>query len=363
VPSINFQSFGFGEPLYLWLLVGPGVLAALWAWQVLRRRSAAGRYARERLLPVPQRYGITGELGFWFCLIVATALTIVALARPEARVTVTRLGGADFVILQDGSASMYIRDVPPDRWQRSIQFVRTFAETLNWKDDRVALALFAFHVAPQVRLTSDPNALFFFVEHLAEQSPFRLQDDPSWSTNIEEGIDWGLKIIDTNQELFGRSGKPTAFLVISDGQSWSGKVARILVETERRDIPVYVVGVGTAAGGIIPEPPGPSASLVPIRGTLDRESLRFIAQAGGGEYFEIGRQPDREIAARIITSVRKRGAMSRETETSQELYWQFLFAAGVILCAGTVLIRHRTEVWWHAAAAAAALLLLASAAA
>ena len=177
--GIDFSSFGFGEPLYLWLLVAPAILLLLWTWQVLRRRRDARRYVRERVLPARERYAVMGDLAFWFCLIIAVSFCIVALARPQARVTVVRTGGADFVILQDGSASMYVNDVPPDRWQRSIQFVRTFAETLSWKDDRVALALFAYRAAPQVRLTRDPNALFFFLEHLGEQSPFRLEDDPT----------------------------------------------------------------------------------------------------------------------------------------------------------------------------------------
>ena len=66
--------------------------------------------------------------------------------------------GADIVLLQDGSASMWVTDVRPDRWQRSVQFIRAFAEALSWKGDRVALAIFAHLASPQTRLTKDPNA-------------------------------------------------------------------------------------------------------------------------------------------------------------------------------------------------------------
>ena len=360
--GIDFSSFGFGEPLYLWLLVAPAILLSLWTWHVLRRRRDARRYVRERVLPARERYAVMGDLAFWFCLIIAVSFCIVALARPQARVTVVRTGGADFVILQDGSASMYVTDVPPDRWQRSIQFVRTFAETLSWKDDRVALALFAYRAAPQVRLTRDPNALFFFLEHLGEQSPFRLEDDPTWGTNIEEGVRWGLNLVETNEELFGKTNNPKAFVVISDGQAWSGEVQRALADAVARDVTVYVVGVGTTAGAFIPEVQGPDAPVndIRIRAVLDRDSLRTIARAGGGEYFEIGRQPDWEVAARIISSVRKRGAASQETETSEELYWQFLFAAAVVLCLGTLVVRQKTELWWQAAGVLVAVGILAS---
>ena len=215
---------------------------------------------------------------------------------------------ADIVILQDASASMYVSDVRPDRWRRSVQFLRTFAEALSWRGDRVALALFAQLAAPQVRLTKDPNSLFFFLDHLGDRSPFRLENLTTWDTNIEEGIRWGLNLIEKDEQLFGKSGNPKAFVVISDGQSWSGDVARALQTARQRDIPVFVVGIGTTVGGMIPEPANADGTRPPpkIHSALDRKSLMQIAVAGGGEYFEIGEESDRTIAFRIIDRLRRR---------------------------------------------------------
>ena len=360
---IDFSTFRFAEPLYLWLLVVPGLLLVLWIWQVVRRRTDTRRCVRERVVPIAERYSLIGDLAFWICVIVASSLCIVALARPEARISVVRNAGADIVLLQDGSASMYVTDVQPDRWRRSIQFVRAFADALAWKGDRVALALFAHLASPQVRLTSDPNALFFFLDHLSERSPFRLEEDTTWDTNIEEGLYWGLKLVEKDEELYGKSKNARAFVVISDGQAWSGDVAKALVSARERSTPVYVVGVGTAGGGIIPEPvrfTGRAAAAAPVRAVLDRDSLRQIARTGGGEYFELGREPDREVAAKIIASVRRRARTGQRVESYEELYWRFLFAAGVFLCLGTVLLNASTELWWQAAGALAAVLILAN---
>jgi Ca-activated chloride channel family protein len=358
--GIDFRTFSFGQPVYLWLLAGPAILLVLWTWEALRRRADARRAARERVLPRRERYAPMGDLAFWLCLIIAMSLCAVALARPQARMFVTRPAGGDFVILQDGSASMYVKDVPPDRWQRSIQFIRTFTEGLSWKSDRVALALFAYFAAPQVRLTRDPHALFFFLDHLAEQSPFRLEDDPTWNTNIEEAVYWGLKIVETNDELFGRTNNPRAFVVISDGQAWSGRVAIALAAARSAGIPIHVVGVGTTAGGYIPKTAGRDAPSSGIHAELDRESLRAIARSGGGEYFEIGREPDREVASKIIGSVRRRAPVTPLEESHEELYWRFLLAAAIVLCLGACVPRHRTELWWQAAGALAAVLVLVS---
>ena len=130
---------------------------------------------------------------------------------------------------------------------------------------------------PQVRLTKDPNTFFFFLDHLDQTSPFRLEDDTTWDTNIELGIYWGLRLIERDEELNGRSPRGQVFVLISDGQTWSGEVEESVQLTRARDIPIIVIGVGTTRGGFIPE-----ASTVqsvtpttwsPIRSVLDRSSL------------------------------------------------------------------------------------------
>jgi hypothetical protein len=252
---------------------------------------------------------------------------------------------------------MYVRDTAPDRWRRSMRFLQTFAETVNWQQDRIGLALFAYFAAPQLRLTNDPNALFFFLDRLSEQSPFRLEDDPTWNTNIEQAVDWGLRLIETHEELFGKTTNPKAFLVISDGQAWSGRVANALAAARNAGVAVHVVGVGTTAGGVIPETAGRTGR---IQSVLDRNSLREIARAGGGEYFELGSEPDREIATRIISSVRRKAPAVPREERREELYWRFLLAAAVVLCPGTLAIGQRTEWVWQAVGALAAVLMLAS---
>src|SRR5438552_2667369 len=325
IPFIDFKTFRFAEPLYLWLLIAPALLLAMWIWQFLRRRSDTERWVRERMVPVSERYRFAGDLAFWICLIVASARCIAALARPEALISVVRNNSAGIVLLQDGSASMYVTDVQPDRWRRSMQFLRTFADMLPWKGDRVALALFAHIATPQVRLTSDPNALFFFLDHLRDSSPFRLEEDTTWDTNIEEGLYWGLKLVEKDEEIYGKSKNARAFVVISDGQAWSGDVAKALASARQRNSPVYVVGVGTTGGSIIPDPAIITKKAEPIRAVLDRASLQQIARAGGGEYFELDRELDRDIAAKIITSIKRNAGTSQQVESYEDLYWRFLF--------------------------------------
>jgi hypothetical protein len=252
VIRIDFDKIVFGDPRYLWLLIVPALLVAAWAWRFSKRRADTRRLAERRTVPIRERFALAGDLPFWLCLIAATACLIIALARPRAPATAERRGGIDMVILQDGSASMYVKDVGGDRWQRSMRFLRLLGDSLSWTNDRIAMALFAHIAAPQVRLTKDPNTFFFFLDHLEQQSPFRLEDDPTWDTNLELGVYWGLRVIEKDEELHGRSPNAKMFVMLTDGETWSGEVAKSLKRATERRIPMFVVGVGTLAGGLLP---------------------------------------------------------------------------------------------------------------
>ncbi len=230
----------FGAPQYLPLLVVPGVLLLLWLRQAWQRRGDVAALRRRRLMPVRERIPFLGELLFWLCLLLALGLTITAVARPQTTSSIIRTAGVDLIVLQDGSASMHVGDVGgrgSNRWRRSMAFLRMLGESLRWEDDRVALALFAHIATPQVRLTKDPNTYFFFLDHLDTGSPFRLEDDGSWDTNIERGLYWGLRLLDKDEEIKGKSANAKAFILVSDGQAWSGEVAKSLQLVQARGLP------------------------------------------------------------------------------------------------------------------------------
>ena len=366
LPFIDVKSLRFESPELLGLLLVPIGLLALWGWQLARRRTDVRRLTRHRKVPHRERFQFFGGLPLWLCVILATASTIVAIARPYASVSLLRTAGVDLVILQDTSASMYVRDVAGNRWQRSMRFVRLLGEALSWQDDRVALAVFAHVAAPQVRLTKDPNTFFFFLDHLEAASPFRLEDDPTWDTNIESGIHWGLRLIEKDEELHGPSLNAKIFVLVSDGQDWSGDVKETLTLAKQRGIPMYVVGVGTTGGGLIPEPlrpavtpgAGPPEPLSRIYSTIDRFSLNAIATAGGGYYFELDRESDREIASTIINAARRRAGSRGVEEHTDPLYWRFLLVAAGLLLVGILFVRESAELWIQIVGAAIVLLIV-----
>lgn len=356
---MDFNDIQFIEPGYLALLFMPGLMFVLWLWRLVIRRAEVTTYFRERIVPVKEKYLFFGPLVFWACLITAMSLSILALSRPAKVMAIKSDTSIDLIVIQDGSASTRVKDMKPDRWQRSMMFLRTLVETLKWKGDRFALASFAHRASPYIRLTTDPNVVIFFLDHLKKESPFQLKDPKTWDTNIEEGIYYGVKLLAKDQEFYGPSKNPRAFVLISDGQAWSGKMEAIF-KIVKNVAPVYVIGIGTTVGGVIPDFESPVTTYYfdesgdqvsvplpvpeksqPVHSSIDRRSLRNIASTTGGEYFELDTESDRQIALKIINKVTSswpRVETTQKDKVFQELYWYCLLGASFFLGLGIYVI-------------------------
>ncbi|HEX4912507.1 MAG TPA: vWA domain-containing protein [Vicinamibacterales bacterium] len=365
----------FGAPHFLWLVAVPALFSIAWLWRFWRRLSDLHHLRARRSLPVRERFAIGGDLWPWLFLTLALASLAVAAARPRGVTTRISRAGLDIVVLQDGSASMQVddaaaaarpdafepgRDIAPPgsaatRWQRSMTFLRLLGDSLSWNDDRMALTVFAHIATPQVRLTSDPNTVFFFLDHLHGRPPFRLQDDTTWDTNLEQGIAWGLRLLEKDREIHGASPNGKLFILLSDGEAWSGEVARSIERAAREHVPLYVIGVGTLGGGPLPESTNQDGTIEPSpgRSRLDRASLQRIAAAGGGQYFELDRDPDRDIANAIIDAGRRQAPTTIEEGSLEELYWRFLAAAVALAALASLFLRERAELWIQLGAVAA----------
>ncbi len=361
IPRIDFWKLEFAEPDVLWLLLIPALLLVLWAWRVAQRRIDIRSLTRARVVPVRERFAFVGDLPCWLCLIAALAVVILALARPRGPATIVRQGGIDMVLLQDASASMRVKDVAGDRWQRSMRFVRSLGDALSWKDDRIAMAIFAHIAAPQIRLTKDPNTFFFFLDHLSEQPPFRIEEDTTWDTNMELGMYWGLRVIERDEELHGKSPNAKMFLLLTDGQAWSGEVAKALKKSNDMHVPVFVIGVGTLSGGPMPVLRGDDGEVIhdpetPASSRLDREALQRIALMGNGQYFELDRDGDRHIANAIIDAGKRMAPSLGAIEAAEELYWYFLCVAAALTGLGLLFLRERGDLWIQVVGATAILI-------
>jgi hypothetical protein len=150
--------------------------------------------------------------------------------------------------------------------------------------------------------------------------------------------------------------------MLSDGEAWSGQVAKSIDRARDARVPIFVVGVGTLAGDYLPQIPQPPGEP-PVPHTisrLNRASLMRIADAGGGRYFELDREDDRDIANAIIDTTRRRANTGGINETVQELYWRALLAGAVFVGLAVLFLRDQAALALQLTAAAAVLILLVS---
>ena len=91
--------------------------------------------------------------------IIATALLIIAIARPQSTANweESTTEGIDIVLAMDISGSMLARDLKPDRLEASKDVAMDFIS--KRKNDRVGLVIFAGESFTQCPLTTDHNVL------------------------------------------------------------------------------------------------------------------------------------------------------------------------------------------------------------
>ena len=60
------------------------------------------------------------------------------------------------------------------------------------------------HRGPAGAPDQRPQHVLFLPRSPPDRPPFRLEDDTTWDTNIALGIEWGLRVIEKDEELRGR---------------------------------------------------------------------------------------------------------------------------------------------------------------
>ena len=175
----------------------------------------------------------------------------------------------------------------------------------------------------------------------------------SWDTNIERGIYWGLRLLEKDEEIKGKSANAKVFILISDGQAWSGEVAKSLQLVQARGIPVHVVGVGTTAGGIIPDPKRDATQAAVRSIARSVVAARPSPRPAAGATSSSAASPIATIANAIIDLTRRRAGGQGVQETFNDRYREFLMGAAGLVVLGILFLRDQATLacsWRRASA-------------
>ena len=192
--------------------------------------------------------------------------------------------GLDLVLALDTSRSMLAQDLRPSRLERAKREIRGLLDRMG--GDRVALVAFSGDARDVAPLTRDRGTLEGLLDYVTPE------DNQLGGTNLAAAIEHALSLFD------GRSGAHEAIVLLTDGEDLEGKGAELAEEARKRHIRVYVVGIGTEAGGKIPITGAdgretfltdPDGNEVVTR--LERASLETLARTTGGAYLSAEESP------------------------------------------------------------------------
>jgi Ca-activated chloride channel family protein len=271
------DSLHFIRPL--WLLALPLAFLLPWLWRRLRR--PAGDWARVcdphllRWLSVKQHSEKGWSAGPGAAAL-GLAIAIVALAGPSWN----RLPDSSFtardarVIALDLSRSMQAQDLRPDRLTRArYRMADLLASTQEGQVGLISYAGDAYVVSP---LTNDMNTIANLLPAL------RPDIMPVAGSRADLALDLAAA-------LFERSGIARGEILLVTDSATARDAARAR-DLRDRGIITSVLAVGTTKGAPIPSGGGfvsdRSGNVVIAR--LARPKLRAVAEAGGGNYTELG---------------------------------------------------------------------------
>jgi Ca-activated chloride channel family protein len=215
-------------------------------------------------------------------LLVALGALLVGAARPNAMVQVPR-GEATVVLVLDVSGSMRAEDVDPTRLAAAQEAARTFVDVLP-EGFQVGVVSFSDAAEVLAQPTIDRDLIDRALESLVADGGTAIGDALVEALALDPGLDRGER---------GAGDKPLAAVVLlSDGYQTAGGVQPLeaAAQADRQGLPVFTVALGTPEGVV--EVPGPGGFPQIQRVPPDPETLKGIADATDGEFFEAPSEDD-----------------------------------------------------------------------
>lgn len=270
--------FRFAHPEYLYLLVLVPALVLFFLYIRYRRIKSIKAFGNPELIEslMPDVSSARPIIKFVMVTLTFTVF-IFLMAGPQfgSKLQKVKRKGVEVIIALDVSNSMMANDIKPNRLERSKQAISKMVEKLH--NDKIGLVVFAGDAYIQLPITTDYASAKMFL------STINTKIVPVQGTSISKAIDLSVNAFGPQTEA------SRAIIVITDGENHEDDAESAAKRAREKGIVVNTIGMGLPQGA--PIPVEGSNSFVKDRSgnvvitKLDEESLRKIAENGGGNYF------------------------------------------------------------------------------
>lgn len=278
--------FRFAHPIYLYLLLLIPLITAFYVYFQFRMKRQLRKFGDPDLLRglMPDVSPLRRHVKFGL-MMVALALIILVMARPQfgTRNEEVKRSGIEVVIAADVSNSMLCEDINPDLHQSRLDKSKMIVSKLieQFDQDKVGLVAFAGSSITLLPITSDYVSAKMFLSQLAPGT-VNVQ-----GTNLSEAIQ---RATANFSDVKKKKNIGRALILITDAEDHEEGAIEAAKNAKSQGIQIFVLSVGTAAGGPIPMGGGSfkkdlSGNVVTTK--LNEQVGKDIAKAGNGLYIHV----------------------------------------------------------------------------
>jgi Ca-activated chloride channel family protein len=327
----------FAHSEYLILLAVLPILLALFSWSWRRRRILLERFGAEKMIAqlIPSTSAYKQPVKF-FILWIALALLILGVANPQigTKLEEVKREGVDIMIALDVSNSMKAEDIRPNRLESAKQEISNMIE--KFQNDRIGIIVFAGESYLQLPLTMDYSSARLIL------SAIDVDIVPIPGTAIGSAVKLAMKSFAAGEK------KHKVIVIISDGENHEDDAIAAAKEAHDDGVIVHTVGMGSPEGVPIPlyqnnvlagyRKDGDGQTVVT---KLDEQTLRQIAEAGGGVFVRATNQEDElDVILKQVEAMEKK-EFGAKIFTEYEDRFQYMLAIGLVLLLIDVFISER----------------------
>lgn len=325
------------NPSYLWFLLLIPAIAVLFWWIRRTQKINRSRLFDERLLnSLRLNYWKRGDKIRLGLFLGAFLFFIIALAGPKIGTEIREVerSGVNLVVALDLSRSMNAEDVPPSRLQKAKFEITRLINRLD--GDRVGLIVFTGEAFVQSPMTLDYSALRLFLD-IAQTDQM-----PSSTTNFRSAFRKAAESFESIEDEY--SNAANVLLFVADGENHGPDYTPELNELAQKGVTIFSIGIGTEQGGRIPiydngnlrgyHRDGAGNDVIT---RLSSQTMRNIASAGGGNYYEINSGSDTIEPFLAKLDELERGAFSTQEYADYKNRYQLMLLFGLALFFGAIL--------------------------